>query len=81
MALNNPGREADVFQALGEIRPKAWPNSSLIAQLDKLLGRGGALVEAMKAHHIAVASRHPDMVDLMIEVGRGHELPAPRQPI
>lgn len=75
MTQRNPGREAEIFEALGDIRPRAWPNSAMIAHADRLLGRAGALVEAMRLHHIAVARRYPEVRTLISSVGRGHELP------
>ncbi len=76
MALQNKGREAEIFQALAAIRPRSWPNSLMIRQADRMLGHGGALVAAMEAHHLSVARQHADMCDLMQAVGRGHEVPA-----
>lgn len=76
MAQRNPGREADIFAALADIRPRAWPNSVMIAHADRMLGCGGALVEALRLHHIAVARRYPEVRTLISSVGRGHELPA-----
>lgn len=76
MAQRNPGREADIFSALAEIRPQAWPNTVMIRHADRLLGRGGALVEALRLHHIATAHRSPEVRTLISSVGRGHELPA-----
>lgn len=76
MAQRNPGRAADIFAALGDIRPKAWPNSVMIGHADRLLNLGGTLVEALRLHHIAVAHRHPEVRTLISSVGRGHELPA-----
>lgn len=75
MALRNPGREEDVFFALGEIRPRSWPNSLIIQHADDMLGRRGALVSAMRAHHVRAAKAHADLCDLIREVGRGHEVP------
>lgn len=76
MAQRNPGRAADIFAALGDIRPKAWPNTVMIGHADRLLGLGGTLVEALRLHHIAVAHRYPEVRTLISSVGRGHELPA-----
>jgi predicted protein tyrosine phosphatase len=76
MSQRNPGREADIFAALADIRPQAWPNTVLVAHADRLLGRGGALVEALRLHHIATARRYPEVRTLISSVGRGHELPA-----
>ncbi len=75
LALRNPGREDEVFSALDRIRPQAWPNSLMISHADDILGRRGALVSALKAHHMMQAERSPEMRDLMHEVGRAHELP------
>lgn len=74
MAQRHPGREDDCFAALHDIRPKAWPNSVMIGLGDRLLGREGRLVEAMRRHHRAVAARHPEVVELIRSVGRGHEV-------
>lgn len=76
MAQRNPGRESEIFATLAEIRPQAWPNSVMIGHADRQLGLGGALVEALRLHHIAVAHRHPEVRQLIRTVGRGHELPA-----
>lgn len=76
MAQRNPARAADIFAALGDIRPRAWPNSVMISHADRLLGLGGTLVEALRLHHIAVAHRYPEVRTLISSVGRGHELPA-----
>lgn len=76
MAQRNPAREADIFAALADIRPRAWPNTVMVSHADRLLGRGGALVEALRQHQIAVARRFPEVRTLISTVGRGHELPA-----
>jgi predicted protein tyrosine phosphatase len=76
MAQRNPGRAADIFAALGDIRPKAWPNTVMIGHADRMLGLGGTLVEALRLHHIAVAHRYPEVRTLISSVGRRHELPA-----
>ena len=75
LALDNPGREAEAFAALHDIRPRAWPNSRLIAHADRLLDRRGRLIEAMREHHRQVAIRLPDLVRIIRDVGRGHEVP------
>lgn len=75
MALRNPGREDEVFAALRQIRPQAWPNTLMIRHADDILGRGGALVSALKAHHIKQAEQSAELRNLMHEVGRAHELP------
>lgn len=75
MALRNPGRETEVFAALSDIRPRSWPNSVMIRHADHMLGRGGALVAAMRAHHISAARQYAELRDLIRNVGRGHEVP------
>jgi len=76
LSLAHPGREEDVFATLAEIRPRSWPNSAMIGHADRLLDRKGRLVAAMKAHHRRVAVDHPDLVAVIRNVGRGHEVPA-----
>ena len=43
MAQHNPGREADAFLALLEIRHQAWPNTRMVDIADRLLGRQGGV--------------------------------------
>lgn len=76
LALDHPGREDEVFATLAAIRPRSWPNSAMIAEADRLLGRRGRMVAAMKDHHRRVAAAHPDLVAVIRNVGRGHEIPA-----
>jgi predicted protein tyrosine phosphatase len=75
MAQNNPGREAEVFDELARIRPRSWPNSLMVGMADHLLGRGGALVRELRAHHAKVAEAHPDFAALIGLHGRAHEVP------
>jgi len=75
LALRNPGREDEVFTALRRIRPQAWPNTLMISHADDILGRRGALVSALKAHHVMQAEQSAELRNLMHEVGRAHELP------
>lgn len=42
-----PGEEADALRQLLAIRPEATPNLVVIAHADRLLGRGGRLIEAV----------------------------------
>ena len=79
LAQRHPGREADAFRALRAIRPHSWPNSRMIRFADQQLGRGGALVEAMRAHHAEMARSYPDLADLLRDGERADEVP-PRQP-
>jgi len=75
LAQNNPGREAEVFDAIHEVRPRSWPNRVMIRYADDLLGRDGALCSAMVNHHRRTTRRYPDLADLIRSVGRGHEVP------
>lgn len=75
LAQHNPGREDDAFAHLRAIRPRSWPNSRMIALADALMGRSGALVAAMRVHHIRVAHRHPLLAAILKEGERASEVP------
>ncbi|MCW5752571.1 MAG: protein-tyrosine-phosphatase [Alphaproteobacteria bacterium] len=75
LAQHREGSEEAAFARLFEIRPRAWPNSRMVMLADRLLGRAGRLVEALKRHQRRIIAHHPDIADLVISVGRGHELP------
>jgi predicted protein tyrosine phosphatase len=75
MAQRNPGREADIFALLKAIRPFSWPNSRMVRMADEILERGGALVEAMRAHHHRVARVYPDKMPYLRASERGAEVP------
>lgn len=75
LAQHRPGGEEAAFERLFEIRPRAWPNSRMVLLADRLLGRKGQLAEALKRHQRRIVRHHPDIADLVINVGRGHELP------
>ncbi|MGE5504685.1 MAG: tyrosine phosphatase family protein [Actinomycetota bacterium] len=75
LAQHNPGRERDAFAEVRAIRPSAWPNSLMIRMADAALGRGGALVEAMREHHLLVARAFPDLVAQLRGGEREPELP------
>jgi hypothetical protein len=75
MVQDNPGREAESFAHLKAIRPYSWPNSRMIAMADALLGRKGALVEAMRGHHREMARARPDMMPYLRESERAAEVP------
>ena len=61
------------------IREKAWPNLRIIELGDALLGRGGALVDAVVALYRVQMERRPHIGDFMEEAGRGREVAAARQ--
>ncbi len=75
MAQRNPGRETDIFRRLDAMRQPAWPNSLIVRLGDALLGRGGALVDALRAHHDRVAQRLPAFAAFLRANGRAHEVP------
>lgn len=75
MAQLAPGSERMAFATLHRVRPRCWPNSRMIAYADTLLGRKGELVAALRAHQREILQNHPDIADLVRNVGRGDELP------
>jgi len=75
MAQHRPEPTESMFATLAEIRPRSWPNSTMIRIGDAKLGLGGRLVRAVRQHHHAQAQRYPDLAALIREVGRGHEMP------
>jgi predicted protein tyrosine phosphatase len=75
MAQHNPGREADAFLALLELRPQAWPNTRMVAMADRLLNRGGALAEGLDTYRRALLQARPHLAEFIVGVGRAHELP------
>lgn len=75
MAQHNPGREEDAFMALLEIRPQAWPNTRVVEFADVLLERRGALAAALAAYRRALLRVRPHLSQMVVNVGRGHELP------
>jgi len=75
MAQHNPGREEDAFLALLEIRPQAWPNTRMVEIADGLLQRQGALAAGLVAYRRALLRVRPHLSDMVVNVGRGHELP------
>lgn len=75
LAQHYPGNEAEAFDKIRSIRPFSWPNSRMIGMADEMLGCGGRFVEALEHHQREVLEIHPEMSDLMMRVGRGHEIP------
>ncbi|MDO8605512.1 MAG: protein-tyrosine-phosphatase [Phaeospirillum sp.] len=75
MAQAGSGREAEIFTHLRAIRPFSWPNSRMIGMADAMLGLGGVLVGAMRAHHCDIARARPDMMHYLRGSERGAEVP------
>lgn len=77
MAQTRPDRPAgDMLQEVVRRRPRAWPNLRIIELGDEILGRGGEIVEATRAHYRRALEREPWLAEAMIEGGRGREVAA-----
>lgn len=76
LARETPGQEAAVFERLREIRPRAWPNSRMIAFADEILGCRGRLVEELRLHYLGQVGRRPELVEMIRGLGRDSEIPA-----
>ena len=75
LAQADPGRDdAGTFRRLAAVRPRAWPNSLMIRQADRLLGRGGRLVAALGGFYRAQLAAFPAYRDHLHRIGRGSEL-------
>ncbi|MCK6453436.1 MAG: protein-tyrosine-phosphatase [Alphaproteobacteria bacterium] len=76
MAQPNPGREDEAFEALLAIRPRAWPNSRMVALADRLLERQGRLEAALRRYFARAVGEFEGLADDIRSVdGRGHEVP------
>lgn len=75
MAQFNPGREIEAFLALLDLRSHAWPNTRVVELADRLLVRDGALLDGLLAYRRALLERKPQLRQVIINIGRGHELP------
>lgn len=76
LAQARPDRPA--AEALAEvvrIRPYAWPNLRVLELGDALLGLGGELVAAARAHYEARLAGDPFLARALVESGRGREVP------
>jgi predicted protein tyrosine phosphatase len=60
-------------------RQKAWPNLRLMEMGDRLLGRGGELVEATKDIYRAQLARRPELADFFAGGGRAREVEVARE--
>jgi hypothetical protein len=71
----HPGEDEDAIAArLTAIRPKAWPNSRMIAFADDILARGGRLTLAARKMHGRLLALQPHLADVMRRIGRGREV-------
>jgi predicted protein tyrosine phosphatase len=78
IAQQEPGAEAAAFAQLRAIRPKAWPNSLMIALADELLGAQGKLVRELREHYKVQLRKYPEIGRMMIGLGREREIPFDR---
>ncbi len=78
LAQRKPNTEPEIFAQLRAVRPKAWPNSLMIALADDVLGAGGRLTSALREHYKVQLRTHPDIGRMMIGLGREREVPFER---
>ena len=77
MAQTCPDRPADdLLQEVVRLRPRAWPNLRILELGDEILGRGGEIVGAARAHYRRALEREPWLAEAMIDGGRGREVAA-----
>ena len=75
LAQTAPDRSArEIFERVGELRPRVWPNLRILELGDALLGRGGEIVAAVGALYRRHLEREPEFGELMIDNGRGREV-------
>ena len=75
LAREHPEDEATVFERLVTIRPRAWPNSRMIALADDILDRRGRLTAALEEHYRRQMRDRPELVEMIRGVGRDAEIP------
>lgn len=73
LAQFRPGCEDEAFREVGRVRPWSWPNSRMVEFADRLLGRRGLLVAAMRAHHARMIATWPDLAATLKEGNRARE--------
>lgn len=75
LAQSEPERPArEVFERIGQMRPRVWPNLRILELGDALLGRGGEIVAAVGPLYRRHLRREPEFGELMIDHGRGREI-------
>lgn len=80
MVQHNPGHEARAFAELAALRPRSWPNALMLRIADDLLGRDGALLDALREHQRQITRQLPEFAELLSRCGRAHEIAALNQP-
>ena len=58
LAARHPQLDDEIFAAIRELRPMAWPNALVVSLGDELLQRRGALKAALRRHYEAQLN-HP----------------------
>lgn len=75
LAQRDPAQDEDgIFELLVTMRPKAWPNSCLIAMADDLLALDGRLNRALGRHYKRQLAAFPFVAQFMRDNGRAHEV-------
>jgi predicted protein tyrosine phosphatase len=75
LAQAQPDRTArEAFEAVAQLRPRAWPNLRILEFGDALLGRNGEIVAAVAAIYRRVLERDPSFEEAMLNGGRSREL-------
>jgi predicted protein tyrosine phosphatase len=75
LAQRDAARDAgDIVDEIVRRRPQAWPNLRIIEIGDRLLGRGGALVEAARRRYREIVAARPDYAAELRAGGRGREV-------
>jgi len=75
MAQSHPEWSADeLFAELRTMRPRAWPNSLIIAYADELLERQGTLNTALRRHYHLQLEKYPELGPWMVDLGRQREV-------
>jgi predicted protein tyrosine phosphatase len=67
---------AEIFEAVVQIRPRAWPNLRILEFGDALLGRNGEIVAAVAKIYRQAFERDPAFGRMIIDNGRGREVTA-----
>jgi predicted protein tyrosine phosphatase len=82
LAQAHPEQEEEaIAQRLTSIRPKAWPNSRMIAFADEILGREGRLTLAARKMYGRLLALQPHLADVMRRLGRDREVEAAITPL
>jgi len=74
LAARHPELDNEIYAAIRQIRPMAWPNSLVVSLGDELLGRRGVLVAALHRHY-GFQMRHPELGPMFRMWPRASEIP------